>query len=104
MKKLKILGLTLFLSIGLILPSCEKGKDSCDGVVFTPYFDVAGISVSSYFAYSSYGEGNKIPPADTVAFEELDKIFIDYLVDYLASSQPKWDWSISLRSNRQYGL
>jgi len=41
MKKLKIIGLTIILMIGFIIPSCDNEPlDSCDGVVFRNYFDV----------------------------------------------------------------
>jgi len=91
MKIFKTIGLTFFLTIGLIIPSCDK--DSCDDIVFQNYFDITGISISSY---SDFQQGTIISATDTVSFDEIDKIFIDYLVDYTVTAQPKSDWTSAL--------
>jgi len=87
MKKVKIIGLILAFSIGFTFPSCEKGPvDSCDGVVFRNFFDVKGLTVSSF---SDFSNNAFIPAGDTIALEELDVFFVDYDVDYLVNDFPK---------------
>ena len=96
MKNLKIISLTILLTTGFFFPSCDKEQgptDSCDGVVFLNYFDVQGLEVFSYYDLDN---GEKVVPLDIIAFEELDKINIDYQVDYTTFNPPKQDWSFSL--------
>lgn len=102
MKNLKIIGLIFFLMIGIGTPSCDKedadccggsGMNSCDGVVFQNYFDIEGIGI---LAYTDFIQRTEIPPLATVTFDELDKVYIDYQVEYTTSVQSKNDWSFSL--------
>lgn len=85
-------GITLILVIGFTMPSCEP-KDSCHGVVFRNYFEVENIEVKSF---TDYSENESIALNDSVTFEEIDVIHVDYIVNYIASNQPKRDWSFSL--------
>lgn len=94
MKTFKTVGLTLLLTIGLLIPSCHE--DPCDGVVFRHFFDIAGIDIANYSDYSNYGEGTEILPNDTISFDELDKVYIDYMVDYVVHQSSKRDWLTSL--------
>ncbi|MEM7102747.1 MAG: hypothetical protein AAF502_06380 [Bacteroidota bacterium] len=96
MKNIKISALTLLLSIGFIIPGCVK--DSCHGVVFEVYFNVEGVAVTNFIEYDGYGEGIPAIANDTIAYADLDKVFIDYQVDYLAFANPNRDWSFSLMS------
>jgi len=90
MKKLKVIGFTLILITGFIIPSCEP-EDSCDGPLQSTYFDITEINVLIYSGFLS-----EVLPNETVAFGELDKIFIDYITDYHGNMPPKRDWSFSL--------
>lgn len=98
MKKFRILALTLFLTTGFLFPSCDDDDDlqnSCDGIDFTQfqYFDIVGINIRDYNNLISH---QKILTFDTVEFSALDKIYVDYMVDYTASISPRKNWSFSL--------
>lgn len=98
MKKPKTFLLTLLLSIGFFFPSCDKDDpgDSCDGVVFLNHFDVKGLAVLNY---SDLANQNIITPSDTIDFDELDKVYIDYVVEYIVRKPAPRDWSFSLMQN-----
>lgn len=95
MKQFKLISLLLFFTMGLIIPSCEKDSTptSCDGVIFRNFFDITAIDIASY---SSYLEGTRVSANDTISFNQLDKIFIDYLVDYVTFQDVNRSWSFSL--------
>jgi len=95
MKYLKTIALTLFLTTGFFLPSCDKSDiPRCDDVgPLLLFFDVITMTVSNF---SDYDKLIEIPANDTIAFEELDRTYIDYHVIYLASKQQKRNWSFSL--------
>ncbi len=95
MRTLKMLALTLLLTVGLGFPSCEVG-DSCDGVVFRNFFNITDLDYLAYSSYDEFDSGELIPAGDTIAFSELDRIYIDYIVNYVVSNEPKRDWSFSL--------
>jgi len=99
MKKFKLLALTLFLTIGFIIPSCDKDTGGspdippCDDVgPLLLYFDVHTISVSNF---SNLDRRTEVPTNDSISIDELIT-YIDYLVSYSASVQPKKEWSFSL--------
>ncbi len=98
MKIIKSFSLTLFLIIGFIMPSCDKDNvpeiPPCDDVgPLKHFYDVFYMTVSNL---SDLGRRTEVPPNDTIAFDELDAVFIDYIVNYSTSIQPKRDWSFSL--------
>ena len=95
MKKLKTIILTVLLTTGLIMPGC-RNVTSCDGVVFQNYFDIFGITTFNFTEYNGFGEGTEIAPADTITFDQLDRIYVDFLVDYVVLAPSKQDWSFSL--------
>lgn len=90
MKKLKIIGLTLILITGFIIPGCERNDDCSD--VSASYFDVIGIGELIFLNTSR----NIIAPSETVAFDELGRIHIYYDSDYHTMELPGRDWSFSL--------
>ncbi len=89
MKKLKIIGFTVILMIGFIIPGCEQ-DDDCGGS--SSYFDVLGIDEVVFLDSSN----TVIAPNETVALDELGKIFIGYETDYHSIELPERDWSFSL--------
>jgi len=99
MKKFLTISLTFFLIIGFTFPACQDDDivdgplNSCDGVVFLNHFNVLGLAVSSF---SDISTDEMIAPFDTITFDELDKIKIDYLVNYIAQKSSKKNWSFSL--------
>ena len=99
MKNIKIIGLTLFLFIGFILPSCHKVTDDyydpiCD-CEQTKFFDIKGLNDLTYQLDSISRE--VAMPLDTVSFSEFTGgISITYLVDYHAFAEPKASFSFSL--------
>ena len=93
MKNIKLLILTLILSIGFIFPSCGDDDYIDCGCPAPRFFDMEGMDIT---LYQDFGSIVKIPDADTVALTELEMIYIDYLVSYHTSITPKNDWSFSL--------
>jgi len=93
MKNFKSILLIFLLTNVFVIPSCEKGSsdplDSCHDVDFTQYqyFNIEGLN---------YEWRNVSSDIDTVAFEELGHLYIDYETDYSASLQPKTKSSFSL--------
>lgn len=79
MKNFKSILLLFLLTNVFIIPSCEE-KDSCDGIDFNQflYFNIEGLE------YDWSGTNS-----DTVAFEELGNLYIDYETEYSASVHPK---------------
>jgi len=99
MKSAKVLGLTLFLFIGFIVPSCDKSEDDDFGCDCSQYkhFDIQGFRDFSYTRDSFFQE--EILPFDTVSFAEFKGgAIIRYLVDYHAFAEPKHKRSFSLIS------
>lgn len=94
MKNFKIITLTILLTTGFFLPSCDDEIDSCDGVDIASYqyFDIEGVEIQEYKSLNIQGV---LHTSDTVALNDLDKIYIDYLVDYTASNTPRNNWSFS---------
>lgn len=90
MKKLKIIGLTLILMTGFIIPSCDRNDDCAN--ISASYFDVIGIDQVLFSNTSRI----LITPSETVAFDELGRIFIYYDADYHSIELPERDWSFSL--------
>jgi len=68
--------------------------DSCDGVDFDQYryFDIIAFTVSIHLDVPLNQE---VPPNDTIRFDELDEIFINYEAEYHAF-RPQNNWSFSL--------
>lgn len=93
MKDLKIIVLTFFFVIGVTAIGCVR--DSCHGVDFTQsqHFDIQGITATGF---ADFINSEELLPDDTIAFNDLDFFFIDYLVDYHAFSPVKRNWSFSL--------
>ena len=98
MKNVKIIGLTFFLFIGFIVPSCDKSDDDtgfdCD-CTLVQFFDIKGFNDFRYGLDSFFRE--EIPPFDTVSFAEFKGgAVIPYIVDYHAFAEPESDYSFSL--------
>ena len=97
MKSAKITGLTLFLFIGFIVPSCDKVDDDgfdCDCSQYQ-YFDIRGLKDFSYRQDSLLRE--EILPFDTVSFAEFSGgAILSYFVEYHAFAEPKYEPSFSL--------
>lgn len=87
MKNFRIFILTLLLSTGFLLPSCEKNRDSCHGVDFeaAQYFDIQGMNA---FMYEASLGLDLIRAADTVVFSERVGLHLTYIVDYHAFVEP----------------
>ena len=89
MKSIKTILLTTILSIGFILPSCNKDNlvTSCDGVDFDAmrYFDIQGLT-AFWYAIDSLYNFNPINPADSILLPELGGLFMEYEVEYHAST------------------
>jgi len=85
MKSLKTIILTLFLSIGFLLPSCERDLIDCSCPDVHPYFDIMDFKIHNTEKVRSY---SKIIDAnqDTISIDQFDGIFLEYLVDYHSSN------------------
>ena len=97
MKSIKTIGLTLFLFIGFIMPSCKKEKTNgfgcnCSNV---QYFNIKGLDD---FRYTTSGSSpTVIMPFDTISFAEFEGQFIiPYQATFHAFAEPKTDFSFSL--------
>ncbi len=99
MKNLKTIGLSLFLCIGFIMPSCGGGGDDdllgCDCSLYQ-YFDIDGITIGTY---KSRNDQEPIIPMDSIFLSEFKVLHIDYTVSYHALAEPKIDWSFSLMNS-----
>ncbi len=91
MKNFKIFSLTFLLTLGFIVPSCNS-DDETDGGIITPcpdnadtYFDINGMTFKTGVALN-----------ETIAFDDLPQMHVDFDVDYLAVIQPERNWSFSL--------
>lgn len=89
MKSIKKLLLITILSIGFVLPSCNKDHfgTSCDDVDFeaSRYFDIQGLTAFWYEADTLYNF-NQINPTDSILLPELGGLFMEYEVEYHAST------------------
>jgi len=100
MKSLKTIFLTLVLSIGFMLPSCEKEAiilTSCGDVDFDAirFFDINGLTAFWYKA-DSIRSYMPINPTDSVTFSELGGLFIQYEAAYHGAIMPDLNPSFSL--------
>jgi len=99
MKSAKFIGLTLFLFIGFIIPSCDKNDDDyydpyCD-CELTKFFDIKGFNDFTYNRDSV--SRIVVSPLDTVPISEFTGgIVVSYRVDYHAFAEPKSNFSFSL--------
>lgn len=95
MKNIRILLLTLLLSTGFLLPSCEKDSTSCHGINFedAPYFDIQGIDAFMY--KDTLGLGF-ITTTDTITFSGKVGLYLNYLAEYHAMVEPPKSTSFSL--------
>jgi len=100
MKNIRILLLTLLLSTGFLLPSCEKEgtTTSCDGVDFEAarYFDIQGIDA---FMYQDTLGFDFITTTDTITFSSKVGLYLDYVAEYHAILEPPKATSFSLINN-----
>ncbi|MEO0898391.1 MAG: hypothetical protein AAFY71_18400 [Bacteroidota bacterium] len=97
MRSFKIILLISLLSGILIVPSCVI--DSCTGVDFDAvrFFDVQDLEV---FAFPKEGWWERIEPTDTVDFDSLGGLYLDFLVSYTAQNS-SWQMGFPL-VNRAY--
>lgn len=92
-QKFGTLFLTLILITGIIIPSCENGmEEECDptlgggcGCPPTEYFDIQGMDVQ---VRERKDEITEIDELDTVSFENVADIMVNFEVDYHTSSSP----------------
>lgn len=98
MKNIRILFLTLLLSIGFLLPSCEKDGTSCDGVDSDAarYFDIQGIDA---FMYKDTLGFDFITTTDTITFSGKVGLYLDYVAEYHAMMKLPKSTSFSLINN-----
>jgi len=95
MKNIRILLLTLLLSTGFLLPSCEKDVTSCDGVDVNAfrYFDIQGIDA---FIYKDALGFELMTTIDTITFSGKVGLYLDYVAEYHAIVEPSKSTSFSL--------
>jgi len=97
MKNFKTILLTLILSIGFLLPSCEKEslyRNPCGGVDDSyRYFNIEGLN--TFFLKNDTILGSVIlNPNDTIPFTALRGILMEYEVSYHAHNESKWSFSL----------
>ncbi|MEO0470330.1 MAG: hypothetical protein AAF206_11955 [Bacteroidota bacterium] len=95
MSYLKTILLIFILMTGFFLPACMV-KDSCDGVTFLNFFDVKGLDIFAVTDARGFDpeNGSEVMPNDSIPFDSLERIYIDYQVDYLAENQANWSFSL----------
>lgn len=96
MKKLKIIGLTIYLFIGILIPSCNTGLDDCSFGPVHEFFDIQDIQV---FYSSEIDPSELLSLNDKIAFDDLGYIYVDYVVEYVVSAEPRINNSFSLLSS-----
>ena len=98
MRNTKLIGLTLFLFLGFVIPSCEKSTDDYDPYCqchLYKYFDIKGFNDFTYTRDSL--TNRQVMPFDTVSFSTFKSgLLVHYDVDYHAFAEPKSDYSFSL--------
>ena len=96
-QKIRTLALTIYLFIGILIPSCDwiNTVDDCD-CSGSRYFDVEGLQVD---AFTDIDQGILVTPAQQLRLSEFDGFYVDYLVDYHACLTPKADFSLSLMNS-----
>ena len=95
MKNIKIIGLTIFLFMGIIIPSCDDDHDQCGGIDSSQYayFDIEGLDLR---IYKETLTNELVEPMDSVLFSELGNLYLDYHSSYHATLEPKKNWTFSL--------
>lgn len=90
MKNFKTIFLTLLLSIGFMLPSCEKEAiiTGCEDMEDYRYFDIKGLAIS-YLEKDTLDSFKFLSEdVDTIIFSDLAGIYVEYEVDYHANVAP----------------
>lgn len=82
MKSLKTVLLTLILSIGFLLPSCDRDPDAfCNCPEVIPYFDIMDLKIHNTEKVEDFSriiDSNQ----DSISSDRFEGIFLEYLVDY----------------------
>ena len=96
-QKIRTLALTIYLFIGILIPSCDwiTTIDDCD-CSGSRYFDMEGLQVD---AFTDIDQGILVTPAQQLTLSEFDGFYVDYLVNYHACLMPKADFSLSLMNS-----
>ena len=83
MKRLRVTLLTLYLFIGILVPSCDWFTDDCDCSGYQ-YFDVEGLDLQ---AFVNEAEGRRVEENETLRLSDFEGFYLDYLVTYHARAE-----------------
>ena len=95
MRNLRIVLLTIYFFIGILVPSCEWVEDPDCNCGSTRFFNVMDLRVDPLMDFDSF---TRIQAGEEVRLSEFAGYYVDYEVDYHACAQPESNWSLSTMS------